>query len=410
MNFADSFMTPNACPLLSNQAVDFKYTTTDSWSMDKTDYRAMIDKAKGHIDKNDYERASAVLKDALLSVDRHAQGKVKPKLEIMMLLAEVNNLLGEWVDALMYLDAVVQTSSDKRFSAITGNALITSGTILSKKGNWNVAMKKFEQAEQLADSERLWNIKGKSLVCMGVIHWRQGEGDTAIQLANRAKSIGDKIEDHELMGSAFALMASVWFDKAEFEEAVKANENALLHFREANDLFETSRVLNNLGETFKLMGNYEKAIDQFNEGLDVIESTGVKRNIGYLQMNLAECHIRQGQVKKAKLYARRALDIIKDQEDVYLQAYLNLVWALIHDHGGKASSADNEFESALSKMMGLGIPFDTAIFRLDYARSSLRRGKTKKATRLLREAVRCFNEAGSKIFAEQAREELEAIS
>jgi tetratricopeptide (TPR) repeat protein len=378
--------------------------------MANTGVQALIAKAKAHINKNEYERASAILKDALLSVDKQAPGNLKPRLEIMMLLADVNNLLGEWVDALFYLDAVVHSSTDVRFSAIAAEALISSGTILSKKGNWDVAMRKFKQAEMLADSERLWNIKGRALVSMGIIHWRQGDGEESIQLAGRAWGIGQEIEDHGLMGSSFALMASVKFDQADFGGAVEANEKALDHFRKTNELLETSRVLNNLGETYKLMGEYEKAIEQFDEGLKAIEKMGVKRNIGYLLMNLAECHVRQGKIKKAKLYAKQTSDTIKDQEDVYLQAYLSLVWALIYDQGGKAGSADTEFESALSKMMGLGIPFDTALFQLDYARSSLRRGKTDKAKRLFNEAIRCFTEAGSTVFSEQARKELVAIA
>ncbi|KYK31152.1 MAG: hypothetical protein AYK23_00765 [Candidatus Proteinoplasmatales archaeon SG8-5] len=377
--------------------------------MDKSDVHASIARAKKHMDNHDYDKAAQILKDALLLAERSAPGDIKSRLDIMMLLAEVNNILGEWVDALMYFDAVVQTSTDIRFAAIASEALISSGSILSKKGDWDTAMRKFHQAEMLADSERLWGIKGKTLLNMGVVQWRRGDEEEAINLAVRARGIGKEIGDPKLIGSAMALISSVRFDQADYPGAVETNKEALVHFRETSDVLEMSRVLNNLGETYKLMEKYDLAIDQFEEGLNLIKNSGAKRNIGYLLMNMAECHARKGDDKTAKLYANRTEEMVKDQEDAYLQAYLHLVWALIHDLNGKGSSADDEFESAVSMMIGLGIPLDTALFKLDYARSLLKRGKAEKARELFGEAVSLFKEIGSTTRAEQARSELEAV-
>jgi tetratricopeptide (TPR) repeat protein len=381
-----------------------------AWSMPQPNIDAMIKMSKRHLKDNQYHMASSLLKQTLLEVEKRAPRNTRKRIEILLLLAEANHVMGEWVDALMYLDAVVQTTSEKHLLPITVEALITSGTILSKKAKWDVAMRKFEQAQNLSESIKQPALKARALVGLGVIHWRQGESEEAIILASRAMAMGREINDQKLMGAAMALMGSARFDVGDFLESIKANESALLHFKKAEDLLEMSRVLNNLGETYKVMGDYDRAIEHFNQGLEIIEETGVKRNIGYLLMNLAECHVRLRHEAEAKEYAKRANEVIKDQEDVYLQAYLNFVWALIHAREGKADAAEREFENALSKMMALGIPFDVGVFQLEYARSSLKRHKKEKAMRHYKEAVRCFKESGSTPMAESAIMELAEIT
>jgi tetratricopeptide (TPR) repeat protein len=378
--------------------------------MAQPNINAMIKMAKRHIKDNQYKMGTSLLKQALLVSEKHSPGDLRQRMEILLVLAEINHITGEWVDALMYLDGVVQASREKHLSHLTCEALITSGTILSKKAKWGVAMSKFEQAEKMAEFSGQRALLAKALVGQGVIHWRQGDGDKAIAFANRAMSMGREMEDEGLMGAAMALIGSARFDMGYFEESVKANKAALVHFKKIDDLLEASRVLNNLGETDKVMGDYEKAIERFNEGLDIANVTGVKRNIGYLLMNLAECHIRQGNETKAREYAKKARETISEQEDVYLQAYLSFVWALIYDHGGKADAAEREFESALSKMMALGIPFDVGVFQLDYARSALKGKRKDKAVRQLKEAVRCFKESGSTTMVERARKELAELT
>jgi tetratricopeptide (TPR) repeat protein len=354
----------------------------------------------------DYERAQLLLKGALSQVEKTTPGDLKQRLDIMMKLADINHITGQWVDALMYLDTVIQTASEKHLAGLMGQALITSGTILSKKGKWDLAKRKFEQAISSVELRSNHPLMAKALVGKGTIFWRKGMGDEAIRAAREAYAIGVNIEDEPIMGSAQALIASAAFDMGNYALSLDSNDKALLHYRKARDANEISRILNNTGETHKVMGSYAKAIEYFNEGLKTTSGKGVRRNMGYLLANLAECHIRERRNLEARTFATMAEDNISGIEDEYLRAMLKFVWALIHEFEEDYARASENYMSALLKMFTLGIPFDTGIMQLTYSDCLLKQGKKEDAIKHLKDAATSFKRAGSAPMVQRAEAQL----
>ena len=366
------------------------------------DIMATLALADLSIVKGDYERSLILLKGALNQVERAAPNDLKQRLDIMMKMAELNHITGQWVDALMYLDTVIQTASEKNLIGMMGEALITSGTILSKKGKWDISQKKFEQAISLLGARSIHPMMARALVGKGTIFWRRGVGDEAILLARKAIKIGEDVEDDNILGSAHSLIASAAFDMGNYPLSLTSNEKALKHYRAAGNIIEVTRVLNNAGEIHKVMGDYPKAIEHFNEGLKLTTGKGVRRNMGYLLTNLAECHIREGRNLEARTFATMAEDNVTAIEDEYLRAMLRFVWALIHEFEEDYGKASENYMSALLKMFSLGIPFDTGIMQLTYSDCLLKQGKKDEAVKHLNDAVTSFKRAGSAPMTERA--------
>ena len=140
-------------------------------------------------------------------------------------------------------------------------------------------------------------------------------------------------------------------------------------------------MLSNNGENYKLLGDYEKAIEIYNEGLEIIGEDGGKRGLGYLYINLAECWIHVGDQHRAKKFIENAEEIFSVSEDKFAIAYLWLFKGMyedIKDHEEKAW----QFMQKAQRMMGkLNIPFDLGIIQLELARSLLNNGKIDKAMR-----------------------------
>lgn len=375
----------------------------------ENDIMSLLALADLTIAKGDYERSLSLLRDALGLAEKTAPGDLKLRLDIMMKLADVNHITGQWVDALMYLDNVLHTASEKNLVGIMGEALITSGTILSKKGKWDIAQRKFDQAIAHLGTRYRHPMMARAMIGTGIIFWRRGMGDEAIRNARKAFAIGDETENDEIMGAAQALVANAAFDMGNFQLSLDSNDKALNHYRRARNILEVTRVLNNTGETYKIMENYSKAIEYFNEGLKLTSGKGVRRNMGYLLTNLAECHIREGRRLEARTFATMAEDNIAGIQDEYLHSMLKFVWGLIYEFENDLGRASENFMSAILKMLSLGIPFDTGVMELAYSECLMKQGKTEEARMHLTDAIGAFRKADSKIMIERAEKKLAKI-
>ena len=60
-------------------------------------------------------------------------------------------------------------------------------------------------------------------------------------------------------------------------------------------------------------------------------------------------------------------------------------------------------------MTSLLIPYDTGLTRMEYARYLNKAGRTGEAKAKYNSAVQSFKEAGTEIWAERAKKELDAI-
>jgi tetratricopeptide (TPR) repeat protein len=221
--------------------------------------------------------------------------------------------------------------------------------------------------------------------------------------------MGKKTRDDELIGKAMSLISNVRFDRGEYEASLTSNAEALAAFEKTKDDLEIARLLNNSGETYKVMGDYKRAVEYFDNCVKVGERSSNKRILGYANTNLAEANIRLGDAAKAKKYAAKAETALQGMEDKYALANLSMVWGLIHSVAGKGAESDESFTKARDMMSELGIPYDTGVILLEHGRALAKRGDAAGAKEKLKAAVSLFGEAGAAGMQETAKQELTAL-
>jgi len=101
---------------------------------------------------------------------------------------------------------------------------------------------------------------------------------------------------------------------AERSEKIYAHENAINMYKEASELAKGDnkiRINEKLGEIYKLIGEYSKAIHYINKVIEETEKTNLrKRNLS----KMAEIHIKKGEYKKALNSIDKGLSINKNDE------------------------------------------------------------------------------------------------
>lgn len=369
-----------------------------------------VKKARAAFERRTYDAAIAHCKSALTFVDKEATGATaqRQRAGILLLLSEITDVTGQWVDSLLYLDGVTQISVALSDTKLAVESLIQAGKIISKKGKWEDALRKFERAEQLSRKQGIHRLLGRALIGKGTILWRQSQHVDAAHEAESAAKIGDNIGDIQMQGGAHALMASIRFDQGNYAASVEANEKALKLFETIKDAYEMARVLNNLGETFRAMGNLPEAVKRLEACLKISEESGNNRNAGYALMNIADCKIRLGDPPGAKVAAIKADAIFSSLEDKYAKANISMVWGLIHSARGEIKNARSCFDRALETMSALAIPYDLGIIQLEYGRFLVRGDASDEGPAMLKRAIHSFELAGAKEMMARAKKELDA--
>ncbi|MFH0815609.1 MAG: tetratricopeptide repeat protein [Methanobacteriota archaeon] len=366
--------------------------------------------AREAFERRAYDAAMAHCRSALNYVDTEAKGSVaqRQRAGILLLLSEITDITGQWVDSLLYLDGVTQISAALSDTKLAVESLIRAGKIISKKGKWEDALKRFERAEQLSRKQGIHKLLGKALIGKGTILWRQGQHADAAREAESAAKIGENIGDLQIQGGAHALMASVRFDQGNYAASIDANERALKLFEATKDAYETARVLNNLGETYRAVGNLPEAVKRLETCLRISEESDNKRNAGYALMNIAECKVRLDDPSGAKAAAVKADAIFSALEDRYAQANISMVWGMIHSARREDKNARSCFDKALETMSVLAIPYDMGIIQLEYGKFLSRATSLDEGRVMLKRAVLSFELAGAKEMMARAKKEMDA--
>ncbi|MBI5001611.1 MAG: tetratricopeptide repeat protein [Euryarchaeota archaeon] len=370
-----------------------------------------LERARSAFEKRSYETAISFCKEALAMVDTDMSGSAAMRLraDILLLLSEINDVTGLWVDSLLYLDGVTQISTALSDTKMRVESLIRAGNIISKKGRWDDALKKFEKAEEAATKNGIHKLLGRALIGKGTILWRMGRYAEAVREADRTSKISGNIHDLQLVGTAHALTASVRFDQGNYAASIEANRKALECFEGVEDVYQIARVLNNIGETYKVIGDYPQAIENLERCLKVAEESGNRRNMGYALMNIAECKVRGGDPAAAKNAAARAESALAGMEDRYAHANLATVWALIHVAKKEAKESFAYFDRALAQMKELKIPYDTGVVQLEYGLAALHFKDRERAKEMLSDAIDSFQDAGNKAMMAKVEEAFASI-
>lgn len=374
------------------------------------DVAAMMKLAKEYMGEHSYSEAISVCKQGLRDLDNAPPTKQiqRKKMQLLFCLSDICHVSGNWMDGIMYLSIVINSASAMGDPDTKNEAIIRSGDILSKMGKWTKALERYDEAEKSVKRYNNQYLKVRALIGKGVVLWRQGKYDDAMKNAEEGYLLGLEIKNQELIGSSSSLKASIHFDTRKYQDAISENNLALEAYKSLNNRIEMARILNNKGEVFKFTGDYPKAIETFQEGLDILVNTSNNRSLGYLYTNLAECQIRSGNISESKNSALKARNTVALSEDRYIKAQLSMVLGLIDYTEGNHDSAMRNIQEAEDAMMKLDIHFDLGVIQIEYARM-LKDSDKEGAILKYKSAIKSFKRAGSKEIMKIAENELETL-
>jgi CHAT domain-containing protein/Tfp pilus assembly protein PilF len=182
--------------------------------------------------------------------------------------------------------------------------------------NYSKALKCFQLSLEIAEKENAAESKSQSLTNLSLIYIDLGNYDRALECLLSVLNIDKDLKSEKYiymdlnnLGIIFRNRGILSNNKKDFIESNLNLSFALLLARRNGDKKSEVKILNNIGENYYCLENYEEAIKNFIAALniaveiqDLEETSNISNNIGSTQLSMKNC-------QKASIYFKRSIEL-----------------------------------------------------------------------------------------------------
>lgn len=182
--------------------------------------------------------------------------------------------------------------------------------VQERLGKHQEAFDSAEQAVKAAESAGTEGLLASAILEKGAAMYRMGEAKKALSLGEKALDLSRKVKDHFLQARSLNLLGQINDMLGKYQESQVYKEEALSIFEEVNDhraRWWTRSVLLNMANTISLTGNYQRAIELYQEALDTEVDVSDPDWEWICLFNIAWSRIELGEFAKAEVILREIL-------------------------------------------------------------------------------------------------------
>ncbi|HST50500.1 MAG TPA: protein kinase [Pyrinomonadaceae bacterium] len=282
---------------------------------------------------------------------------------------------------------------------------------------------------------------------------RLGDTRAALRLADRALALTSDLGEpgRRVRAESLKSLGMAYHALGKFEKADEFKAQSLATYRELDDLLKVGNLLNSLGETARLRGDYAAAFARYQEALAIAREIGNRNGeilylanlggaraglgdyieaesdlrqtiemataAGYIGLSenyrfLAEALLGQGKIAEASDAARRALELGREIENQEHVAEAWRVLGIIASRGGSPVAVGEDsfdaaacFAESLAVFEHIQMEAERARTLRDWARHELARGDGGRGKELWREALEGFERLDMKLEVERMKAE-----
>lgn len=226
---------------------------------------------------------------------------------------------------------------------LRAEALNDAGVLHEQLAQWREAQARYEEALKVAVKEKNLDQQAAVLYNQGRLSRKRGDPRQAIELLQRSIDLAQTIGNKERKAAALNSLGSAFMDLSDRQQALSSYEEALDICREINSK-ETGSVLNNLGDAYASLGEWEKALELGEQSFQLHHNLGDQTKEATALNNIAVVYLRLGKTDKTLELLGRALALAQDIKDRGLEASFltNLGFVhLVREEADKAREASS---------------------------------------------------------------------
>ena len=143
--------------------------------------------------------------------------------------------------------------------------------------------------------------------------YSQGKFEEAVDYALRAVAVAEEINDSISIGDGLSTVASNYLMLEKYDQALEYQNRAVELFERMNSDLDVAINLNSRGNVYKLSGNLELALKDYEDGLAMSEPLGYGGLIRAIRSNIGDVKIRTGKYREGLPYMIETLKMQQDQ-------------------------------------------------------------------------------------------------
>jgi tetratricopeptide (TPR) repeat protein len=175
--------------------------------------------------------------------------------------------------------------------------------------------------EALADSSEAKDafLVGKVLRAMGVLHFYQANNDSALYYYQNALRVFGRIADENEMVITKKNIGLVYSNQGDYPKTVQMLTEVLFYFESKKDTVAIIPNYNDLGNTFSLIGNYEKALAYQFKALEFLVRFPNPSLEGNVYNSIGVVYSEKNQLDSAIYYFEKSLKLKQQFGNIYSQ-------------------------------------------------------------------------------------------
>jgi len=318
--------------------------------------------------------------DAILTLDLTGEGK-----RVLLTLAEMVSHLrdvGNGVRIAELLDRVGKQTDDPDCLI---KAALLRGQSYEYKSLWDLAGEEYEAA--LATALEIENVKAEIIA-------RRGLGRVKYKTGNLQEAASSLEECLALAGEIDGdVYLAVLIDLGSIYGELRKRKKALKYLDEAERLAvgdepERIRALNNRAYIRVEWGDFDTAISEATAALESAGRIGDEMGRVHAIATLAYASGKLGNAGDALRYGNEGVKLSKASSNVKVLGGCYVYLGIAHSLEGDWEQSIQYFEKGLALQDRADSPLYSAILRMDFADTLLKKGDVKGAKKVLREALR----------------------
>jgi len=299
-----------------------------------------------------------------------------------------------------------QASDDPELRA---NLLKETGRVGMMESDWMRALHHYTEAEHVF--LQIDNKKGAAECARNRanMHFQKGEYSNADNLCRQALEWTADLEDSELRATILNTMAAVKSAIGEYKHSISLFRLCLSDFRSANNTTRQGHVLLNIGLTLTKLGEFDQAIVDLTEALNIALEVQDLQLVEICYQNIARNHLEQGDALLARSILDTARRILKALNNPSLECELDLIDCRVKRKLGDNSGAASLLEEARGKAISHGLSALEADFLFEEGALARADGNIERATSKLQSALSQYDSLGIIEGSMKARKALKAL-
>ena len=243
---------------------------------------------------------------------------------------------------------------------------------------------------------------------------RYNEGQLAFLSArwNEALEFFEELLQEELVdrlkGQVLSETGLVYKVMGEWDKAIDYYQRSLAIKEKVADEHEIATTLNNLGNVYQAKGEWDKAIEYYQRDLAICEKLGDEHGMAPTFNNLGLLYQDKGEWDKAIEYHQRSLVICEKVGDKYRMAYSFNNLGCVYQDKGEWDKAIEYLQHSLVIREKIGDEHGMAYIYNNMALFYWERGKLEEAISLFEKSLKIFERIGDKPSTETVQANLEA--